>query len=213
MVEFDFEVLSPMGLHLAHHAASLNVPEGVQVKLSRRSRKSIANPFACTTGRESEAARPLPRLVRSLLERHLRSAIGYWPARHASPGVGSRTGSAASHVARRDGDGAPPPVVAMSIPRCWSWAWMMIQSAPAGTLPGAGPGDAFVPVVVLTKGTSRHPRPRCWTCASMRCGDAFPHVDIVAVNATRGAARALQVLPGTRTDWCCSDHRAPENPR
>jgi ribosome biogenesis GTPase len=61
MVELNFEVLSPLGLTpaLAHRAASLSFPEGVQVNLSRVTEVHRESVRLHDGGRES-GARPLP---------------------------------------------------------------------------------------------------------------------------------------------------------
>lgn len=203
MVEFEFEVLSTLGLTpaLAQRAACVSVPEGVQVNLSR-----VAEVHRETVrlhdGDREVSARPLPRLVRSLLEEGTALAVGDWVL------AGEDTLRQAwvhervpptSHIARRDGDGRRHPVVSnvdtallvMGLdddfnPRRLERYLALVH------------GDAILPVVVLTKRDVAAPTPEALELRLDALRGRIPsHVDIVAVNATHGgAADALQCYLG-----------------
>ena len=199
MVEFDFEMLSALGLTptLAHRATCFDVPDGAQAKLSRVTgvhRESVR----LHDGVRELGARPLPRLVRSLLEEGTALAVGDWVLAGEDTlrqtWVHERV-PPSSHIARRDGDGRRHPVVSnvdtallvMGLDDDFNPRRLERYLALAR-------GDAIVPVVVLTKRDVAAPTPEALDlCLDTLRGRIPSHVDIVAVNATHGsAADALQ---------------------
>src|SRR5664279_1970455 len=164
MIEFDFAVLSSLGLTsaLASRAASLPVPEGMPSQLLRVTevhRESVR----LHDGDAEKGARPLPRLVRSLAEEGTVLAVGDWVLgvddAHGQTWVHERV-PPLSHIARRDGDGRRHPVVSnvdvallvMGLDDDFSPRRLERYLALVH-------GDGIVPVVVLTKAdvTARAP--------------------------------------------------------
>jgi ribosome biogenesis GTPase len=200
MIEFDFALLSPLGLTaaLAARAAGLPVPEGMHPQLLRVTevhRESVR----LRGGHAECSARPLPSLVRSLLEEGTALAVGDWVlAAGDAPGqpwVHQRV-PPASHLVRRDGDGRRHPLVSnvdtallvMGLdddfnPRRLERFLALVH------------GDAIVPVVVLTKVDVAAPAPETLDARLDALRGRIPSlVDVVAVNATH--ASAAQALEG-----------------
>ena len=202
MLELDFEALSGLGLtpQLASRAAALELnvdaADGNGVRLSRVievHRETVA----VHDGRDELSARPLPRLVRALLEEDTALAAGDWVLmrvdRHAQCWVTSRV-SPTSHIVRRDGDGRRHPVVSnvdiallvMGLdddfnPRRVERYLALVHD------------DAIVPVVVLTKMDVAAPTlDALGARLDVLRGRLPSHVDVLAVNATAAtAAHAL----------------------
>ena len=194
MVEIDFEMLSPLGLTpaLAHRAASVPVPEGVNLNLLRVTevhRESVR----LHDGGMERSARPMPRVVRSLADEGTALAVGDWVLAaddaHGQTWVQERV-PPSSHIARRDGDGRRHPVVSnvdtallvMGLdddfnPRRLERYLALVQ------------GDAIVPVVVLTKRDVAAPSPEALDVRLDALRGRIPaHVDVIAVNATHASA-------------------------
>jgi ribosome biogenesis GTPase / thiamine phosphate phosphatase len=198
MVEIDFETLSSLGLTpaLAHRAAGVPVPEGVNLNLLRVTEVHRESVRLHDSGKE-RSARPLPRLVRSLLDDGTALAVGDWVLAaadaHGQTWVQERV-PPSSHIARRDGDGRRHPVVSnvdtallvMGLdddfnPRRLERYLALVH------------GDAIVPVVVLTKRDVAAPSLEALDARLDALRGRIPaHVDVVAVNATHAsAAQAL----------------------
>jgi ribosome biogenesis GTPase / thiamine phosphate phosphatase len=196
MVEFDFEMLSALGLTpaLANRAVQLVVPEGVDCNLLRVTevhRESVR----LHDGVKERHARPLPRLVRSLLEDETALAVGDWVLaaeyQQRETWVHERV-PPQSHIARRDGDGRRHAVVSnvdtallvMGLdddfnPRRLERYLALVH------------GDAILPVVVLTKRDVAAPTPEALDARLDALRGRIPsHVDVVAVDATQPAAAA-----------------------
>ena len=223
MVEFDFESLSSLGLTpaLAQSRCQSCRAGRRATQAAARHAKSIASPFACTTATRERSARPLPRLVRSLLEEGTRACgrrlgTGRATTRMRQAWVHERV-PPSSHIARRDGDGRRHPVVSnvdtallvMGLdddfnPRRLERYLALVH------------GDAIVPVVVLTKADVAAPTPEALDAAPRRTARthslACRRVAVNATHAVRRAARCNATWCAGRR-WCCWDHRAPENPR
>jgi len=112
-IEFDFEVLSSLGLTpaLASRALQLEVDGDAQlVRVTEVHRETLA----VHDGRESRSARPLPRFTRALLEAGTAVAVGDWVLvdrdAHGGAWVAARV-PPATHIVRRDGEGRRHPVV------------------------------------------------------------------------------------------------------
>jgi len=194
MVEFDFEMLSSLGLTpaLAHRAASLPMPEGVGVNLLRVTEVHRESVRLHDSGSE-RSARPLPRLVRALSEDGTALAVGDWVLaaddEHRQTWVQERV-PPSSHIARRDGDGRRHPVVSnvdtallvMGLdddfnPRRLERYLALVH------------GDAIVPVVVLTKQDVAAPTADALDARLDALRGRIPgHVDVMAVNATHPSA-------------------------
>jgi ribosome biogenesis GTPase len=198
MVEFDFEMLSALGLTpaLASRAAQLAVPEGVHCSLFRVTEVHRESVRLHDNGSERHA-RPLPRLVRSLQEDATALAVGDWVLaaddQQRETWVHERV-PPLSHIARRDGDGRRHPVVSnvdtallvMGLdddfnPRRLERYLALVH------------GDAILPVVVLTKRDVAAPTPEALDARLDALRGRIPsHVDVVAVDATQPeAAEAL----------------------
>jgi ribosome biogenesis GTPase / thiamine phosphate phosphatase len=196
MVEFDFEMLSSLGLTpaLASRAVQLAVPEGPDFNLLRVTevhRESVR----LHDSRTERHARPLPRLVRALLEDGTALAVGDWVLAAADQQretwVHERV-PPSSHIARRDGDGVRHPVVSnvdtallvMGLdddfnPRRLERYLALVH------------GDAIVPVVVLTKRDVATPTPEALDARLDVLRGRIPsHVDVIAIDATQPAAAA-----------------------
>ena len=198
MLEFDFEILSALGLTpaLANRAAALQVQadavEGGTLRLFRITevhRETMAVHDGCV----ERSARPLPRLLRTLKEEGTALAVGDW-AVVSVDGFGATwiTGRVppVSHIVRRDGDGRRHPVVSnvdiallvMGLdddfnPRRLERFLALVHD------------DAIVPVVVLTKADVAASRPDVLQGHLTALRERVPsHVQIVAVNATEPAA-------------------------
>jgi ribosome biogenesis GTPase len=201
-LEFDFEVLSALGLTpaLAGRAASLAATEAAVattgahlMRVTEVHRETVD----LHDGRAEQRARPLPRLARSLADEGTALAVGDWVLAasdvHGARWVAQRV-PPSSHIARRDGDGRRHPVVSnvdtallvMGLdddfnPRRLERYLALVH------------GDAIVPVVVLTKRDVAAPTDDLLDARldALR-GRVAAHVDIVAVNATHeSAARSL----------------------
>jgi len=194
MVEFDYEMLSSLGLTpaLAGSAVCQAVAEDPTLHLLRVTevhRESVR----LHDGHAECGARPLPRLVRGLLEEGTALAVGDWVLvahdAHHQTWVHDRV-PPASHIARRDGDGHRHPVVSnvdtallvMGLdddfnPRRLERYLALVH------------GDAIVPVVVLTKQDVAAPTPEALDARLDALRGRIPaHVDVIAVNATLPAA-------------------------
>ena len=200
MVEIDFESLSLLGLTpaLASRAAAIPVPaEGgplVLLRVTEVHRESVR----LHDGHAERIARPLPRLVRALLDEGTALAVGDWVLAacdaQGQSWVRERV-PPLSHIARRDGDGRRHPVVSnvdtallvMGLdddfnPRRLERYLALVH------------GDAIVPVVVLTKADVAAASPDTLYERLDALRERIPsHVDVVAVNALDdSAAVALQ---------------------
>ena len=194
MVEFNFEMLSSLGLTpaLAHRAASLPAPEGVDLNLLRITEVHRESVRLHDSGLE-RSARPLPRLARSLQDEGTALAVGDWVLAaddaHRQTWVHERV-PPSSHIARRDGDGRRHPVVSnidtallvMGLdddfnPRRLERYLALVH------------GDAIVPVVVLTKLDVAALTPDALDTRLDALRGRIPaYVDVIAVNATHPSA-------------------------
>ena len=194
MVEIDFEMLSSLGLTpaLAHRAASLSVPDGVDMHLLRVTEVHRESVRVHDNGMERDA-RPLPRLVRTLQDEGTALAVGDWVLAAEDPHGQTWVHACvppSSHIVRRDGDGRRHPVASnvdtallvMGLdedfnPRRLERYLALVQ------------GDAIVPVVVLTKQdiAARTPDALDVRLDTLR-GRIPAHVDVIAVNATHPSA-------------------------
>ncbi len=203
MFEFDFEVLSALGLTpaLACLATSLAVPEGARLQLLRVTavhRETVS----LHDGRGERSARALPRLVRSLEEAGTALAVGDWVLAnvdaHRQVWVEQRV-PPSSHLVRRDGDGRRHPVVSnvdtallvMGLdddfnPRRLERYLALVHDS------------GVVPVVVLTKVDVAAPTAVALDARLAELRGRVPaHVDVLAVNATHeSAAHALRTYVG-----------------
>ena len=185
--------------------SNLQSPEGVGLRLLRVGevhRESVR----LHDGSGTHSARPLPRLVRSLLEEGSALAVGDWvlaadDAQHQC-WVHERI-PPSSHIARRDGDGRRHPVVSnvdtallvMGLdddfnPRRLERYLALVH------------GDAITPVVVLTKADVAAPTQEALDARLDELRGRIPSlVDVIAVNATHRVRRAHAAqLCGTRPD-------------
>lgn len=112
-IEFDFEVLSSLGLTpaLASRALQRDVDGDAQlVRVTEVHRETLA----IHDGRQGRSARPLPRFTRALVEAGTAVAVGDWVLAtrdaHGGTWVAERV-PPATHIARRDGEGRRHPVV------------------------------------------------------------------------------------------------------
>jgi ribosome biogenesis GTPase / thiamine phosphate phosphatase len=194
MVEFDFEMLSALGLTpaLASRAVQVAVPEGVDCSLFRVTEVHRDSVRLHDVGGERHA-RPLPRLVRTLQEDATALAVGDWVLaaddRQRETWVHERV-PPLSHIARRDGDGRRHPVVSnvdtallvMGLdddfnPRRLERYLALVH------------GDAILPVVVLTKRDVVAPTPEALDARLDTLRGRIPsHIDVLAVDATQPAA-------------------------
>ncbi len=211
MVEIDFEALSLLGLTpaLAARAVAIPIPEGGHLsghlngqlsghlrllRVTEVHRESVR----LHDGTAECSARPLPRLVRALLDEGTALAVGDWVLAErdaqAQHWVRERV-PPQSHIARRDGDGRRHPVVSnvdtallvMGLdddfnPRRLERYLALVH------------GDAIVPVVVLTKADVAAATPDVLDARLDALRERIPsHVDVVAVNALdESAAKALR---------------------
>ena len=190
--------MSSLGLTpaLASRAVGLPVPAGEKPQLLRVTevhRESVR----LHDGVTEAGARPLPRLVRSLLAEGTALAVGDWVLvaddANRQTWVHERV-PPLSHIARRDGDGRRHPVVSnvdtallvMGLdddfnPRRLERFLALVH------------GDAIMPVVVLTKVDVAAPAPDVLDARLDALRGRIPsHVDVIAVNATHAtAAEAL----------------------
>jgi ribosome biogenesis GTPase / thiamine phosphate phosphatase len=203
MLQFDFASLSLLGLTPALASRAAEVPtsdlEHLQLlRVTEVHRETVR----LHDGHAERAARPLPRLVRSLLDEGTGLAVGDWVLAamdaHAQMWAHERV-PPLSHIARRDGDGRRHPVVSnvdiallvMGLdddfnPRRLERYLALVH------------GDAIVPVVVLTKADVVASTPDALdTHLDALRGRIPAHVDVIAVNATQAsAATALQSYLG-----------------
>ena len=112
-IEFDFEVLSSLGLTppLASRALQMEVDGDSQlVRVTEVHRETVA----VHNGRDSRSARPLPRFMRALAEASTAVAVGDWVLVahdvHGGLWVIERV-PPSTHIVRRDGEGRRHPVV------------------------------------------------------------------------------------------------------
>lgn len=199
MIEIDRESLSSLGLNaaLAGRVSNLQVPDGVCLRLLRVGevhRESVR----LHDGKGTHSARPLPRLVRALLDEGSALAVGDWVLAADDElrqcWVHERI-APSSHIARRDGDGRRHPVVSnvdtallvMGLdddfnPRRLERYLALVH------------GDAITPVVVLTKADVAAPTPGALDARLDELRGRIPSlVDVIAVNATHAsAAQALR---------------------
>jgi ribosome biogenesis GTPase len=204
MVEFDFEMLSSLGLTpaLAGRAVQLAVPEVPNLNLLRVTevhRESVRLHDSVA----ERHARPLPRLVRALLDEGTALAVGDWvlaaPDPQRETWVHERV-PPQSHIARRDGDGKRHPVVSnvdtallvMGLdddfnPRRLERYLALVH------------GDAIQPVVVLTKRDVAAPTPEALDARLDALRGRIPsHIDVIAVDATQPAAATALACYATR---------------
>jgi len=194
MVEIDYEMLSSLGLTaaLAGSAISQAVAEDSTLHLLRIT-EVHRETVRLHDGHAQRSARPLPRLVRALLEEGTALAVGDWVLAaddaHGQTWVHERV-RPVSHISRRDGDGRRHPVVSnvdtallvMGLdddfnPRRLERYLALVQ------------GDAILPVVVLTKQDVAAPSPELLDARLDALRGRIPaHVDVIAVNATHPAA-------------------------
>jgi ribosome biogenesis GTPase / thiamine phosphate phosphatase len=203
MVEFDFEILSSLGLTpaLAKRAVSLLVQEDCEMQLVRVT-EVHRETVRLQDGVVERSARPLPRLVRLMLEEGTALAVGDWVLAaddaHSQTWVHERV-PPSSHIVRRDGDGRRHPVVSnvdtallvMGLdddfnPRRLERYLSLVH------------GDAIVPVVVLTKRDVAAPSQDALDTRLDALRGRIPaHIDVVAVNGTDpSAADALRCYLG-----------------
>ena len=203
MLEFDFEVLSELGLTpaLASRAAALEVDIDATdesrlhlLRITEVHRETVV----VHDGREELSARALPRLFRALTEEETALAVGDWVLasvdRHDQCWITQRV-APTSHIVRRDGDGRRHPVVSnvdiallvMGLdddfnPRRLERFLALVQD------------DAIVPVVVLSKLDVAELTPEVLDTRLTTLRDRMPaHIDVHAVNATdASAAHALR---------------------
>lgn len=198
MLEFDFEALSGLGLTpaLASRAAALHgtvgTSDGEAFHLSRVT-EVHRETVVLHDGRDERSARPLPRLVRALMEEGTALAVGDWVVasvdRHAQCWVTQRV-PPASHIARRDADGRRHPVVSnvdiallvMGLdddfnPRRLERFLALVRD------------DAIVPVVVLTKLDVAQQAPELLETRRTTLRERMPAgLDVVCVNALDATA-------------------------
>ncbi|MFO1305061.1 MAG: ribosome small subunit-dependent GTPase A [Burkholderiales bacterium] len=112
-IEFDFDVLSSLGLTpaLASRALQLDVEGDAKlVRVTEVHRETLT----IHDGWESSTARPLPRFARAMIEADTGVAVGDWvlisPDAHGGTWVADRV-PPSTHIARRDGEGRRHPVV------------------------------------------------------------------------------------------------------
>lgn len=112
-IEFDFEVLSSLGLTpaLASRALQMEVDGDAQlVRVTEVHRETLT----VHDGRQSRSARPLPRFVRGLADAATAVAVGDWVLldhdAHGGAWVAGRV-PPSTHIVRRDGEGGRHPVV------------------------------------------------------------------------------------------------------
>ena len=204
MVEFDFEMLSSLGLTpaLAGRAVQLDVPGAPDLNLLRVTEVHRESVRLHDSGTERHA-RPLPRLVRSLQEDGTALAVGDWVLAADDPQretwVHERV-PPSSHIARRDGDGVRHPVVSnvdtallvMGLDDDFNLRRLERYLALVH-------GDAIVPVVVLTKRDVAAPTPETLDARLDALRGRIPsHVDVIAVDATQPAAAAALACYLTR---------------
>lgn len=197
MLEFDFEVLSGLGLTpaLASRAAALGASieaDGNALHLARIvevHRETVA----LHGGRDELSARVLPRLLRALMEEGTALAVGDWVLasvdRYGQCWVTHRA-PPSSHIVRRDGEGRRHPVVSnvdialllMGLdddfnPRRLERFLALVHD------------DAIVPVVVLTKvDVAARTQETLESRLAALSGRVPPQVDVVVVNATDATA-------------------------
>ena len=201
-MELDFELLSGLGLTSVlagrAHALAPDAEPGTMLRLARITEVHRETVVA-DDGQELRTARPLPRLVRALLEEGTALAVGDWVAAridaHGQCWITQRV-PPASAIARRDGDGRLHPVVSnvdvallvMGLdddfnPRRLERFLAVVHD------------DAIVPVVVLTKADVFDEAHAHRHVEALR-ERIPPHVDVLAVNGTdASAAEALAT-------WC-----------
>jgi len=194
MLHFDFEALATLGLTpaLASRAVSGYVPapeegDAQLVRVTEVHRETVA----FHDGVIEASARPLPRLVRSLIDQETALAAGDWAIAFADAfgqhWIVDRI-APTSHITRRDAEGARHPVVSnvdvavlvMGLdddfnPRRLERFIALVH------------GEAIVPVVVLTKADIVPVALLEDRVASVR-RRISPHIDIVAVDATAPSA-------------------------
>ncbi len=199
MLAFEFDQLSALGLTpaLANRAAGLAAPGSTPIELLRITvihRSSVV----VHDGLAERTARPLPRVVRALIDEGTALAVGDWvlAARDAygETWIEARV-PPSSHIARRDGDGCAHPVVSnvdtalllMGLdddfnPRRLERYLALVRN------------DAIVPVVVLTKADVAAPSPdELDRRLALLDGRVPTGVEVFAVNALDvSAARALR---------------------
>lgn len=193
MFEFDFDVLSALGLtpELANRAAGIATCNDERLRLMRVvevNRESVQ----LHDGEREQRARVLPRLMRALADDATALAVGDWVL--ATSGTGNEAWVAhrvppSSHIVRRDGDGRRHPVVSnvdtallvMGLdddfnPRRLERYLALVHDA------------SVVPVIVLTKRDVAAPTPALLEprLAALH-GRVSPQVDVVSINATAGA--------------------------
>jgi ribosome biogenesis GTPase / thiamine phosphate phosphatase len=198
MLEFEFEVLSSLGLtpSLASSAAGVAAAQTDNTQLMRIT-EVHRETVVLDDGRADFRARPLPRLARWLAEQGTALAVGDWVLvavdLHRELWVTERV-PPSSHIVRRDGDGRRHPVVSnvdvallvMGLdddfnPRRLERFLALVH------------GDAIVPVVVLTKRDVAAPSAEALAERLHTLRGRVPaDVEVVAVNATHeSAAQAL----------------------
>ena len=159
-IEFDFEVLSSLGLTAALASRALQQasdvpPDARLMRVVEVHRETLV----LHDGHATHRARPLPRFTRALAEQDTAVAVGDWVVAgrdaHGDGWVEARV-PPCSHIVRRDGDGRRHPVVSnvdtallvMGLDDDFNPRRLERYLALAH-------GDGVVPVVVLTKARHR----------------------------------------------------------
>ena len=190
MLELDFEALSGLGLTPALASRAMTLQEDIldlQCPYLARISEVHRETLIVHDSRGERSARPLPRLVRDLIEASDALAVGDWVVAFedafAQCWVAARV-PPVTHIVRRDGDGRRHPVVSnvdvallvMGLdddfnPRRLERYLALVQD------------DGILPVVVLTKIDVPGDEPLEKRLAELR-RRIPPRVDVVAVNAT-----------------------------
>ena len=112
-IEFDFDVLSSLGLTPALASRALQLDAGGDAKLVRVT-EVHRETLTVHDGHHSVSARPLLRFTRAMIEASTGVAVGDWVLlsddAHGGAWVAERV-PPSTHIARRDGDGHSHPVV------------------------------------------------------------------------------------------------------
>ncbi len=197
MLEFDFELLSTLGLNaaLASRAAAAAAADDTAKRLLRIT-EVHRETLRLHDGQNELHARTLPALIRALAADDTALAVGDWvlAGEDAQGALWARQRIApSSHIARRDGDGRRHAVVSnvdtallvMGLdddfnPRRLERFLALVHAS------------AVLPVVVLTKAdiAAREPALRESRVAALRERIAA-HIDLLCVDATDAASAAL----------------------
>ena len=198
-MELDYELLSGLGLTpaLAGRALALEADQerGEALTLARIT-EVHRETVAVDDGHAQRSARPLPRLVRGLLEEGTALAAGDWVAVHTDAHdecwIAARV-PPTSCIARRDGDGRLHTVVSNVD------AALLVMGLDDDFNPrrlerflAVVHDDAIVPVVVLTKADVYADTPTHVATRVALLRERVPaSIEVVAVNATDASAAEL----------------------